>query len=64
MLPIYLDIGNTVDEFSFSQEEADSLSRYVIASVSKEYMSNWEKIVMNDLHQTKRAYLQGRLQEK
>lgn len=59
MIPFNLDISNTIEEFSLSKEESDSLSKYIIAEVSREYMASWEDMVLSELHQTKEAYLMG-----
>jgi hypothetical protein len=51
-----IDISGTIEEFSLSSDEVSSLSRYILDSVSGEYMRNWETNIDGVLHQTKTNY--------
>lgn len=59
MVPIVIDISDTIEELMFTREEVDSFSRYLLDKVKDSYMSIWENKVINTLHQTRRAYLLG-----
>lgn len=51
-----IDISGTIEEFNLSSDEVSSLSRYILDSVSGEYMRNWEANIDGVLHQTKTNY--------
>jgi hypothetical protein len=59
MIPITLDISETINEFSLDKEESKSLSRYIIGNISREYMINWEEAVDRNLKQSKGTYKSG-----
>lgn len=51
-----IDLSGTIEEFSLSDEEISSLSRYVLDCVSGEYVRNWEKNIDDNLRSTKQSY--------
>ena len=51
-----IDLSGTIEEFSLSDEEIGSLSRYVLDCVSGEYTRNWEKNIDDSLHSTRQSY--------
>jgi hypothetical protein len=51
-----IDISGTIEEFSLSGDEVNSLSRYVLDCVSGEYTRNWEKNIDDNLHSTRQSY--------
>lgn len=63
MLPINIDISDTIQEFSLTKERASQLSRYILDSVVDSFVRAWEEDVDNTLHQTKAEYKKGIFQE-
>ena len=57
--PIYIDLSGTINEFLLDEEEIKSLSRFVLSRIGREYEQNWEKQINDNLHQTKKEYLQA-----
>jgi hypothetical protein len=57
--PVIIDISNTIKDFTLSEEEVKSFSRYILASISREYMLQWEKLVDNNLKKTRSSYKAG-----
>ena len=57
--PIYIDLSGTISEFLLDEEEIKSLSRFVLNRIGREYEQNWEKQINDNLHQTKKEYLQA-----
>jgi hypothetical protein len=56
MVPITLDISETIQEFSMNQEQAQGLASFLIESIATEYMDAWEKTVDSELTQTQDVY--------
>jgi hypothetical protein len=54
--PILIDLSGTIDEFFLDENEVKSLSRYVLSSISDEYMRVWERNIDNSLHSTRSEY--------
>lgn len=63
MLPINIDISDTIQEFSLTKEKANELSRYILDSVVDSFVRAWEEDVDNTLHQTRTEYKKGIFQE-
>lgn len=63
MIPISIDISDTVEEFVLSQEETDSLRLYVLDRVLTDFTEKWQDEIKNNLHSTRKEYLRGIFQE-
>jgi len=61
--PIYIDLSETIDEFSLSKNEVDSLSKYVLSRVVEDFKSEWERLIGENLHQTKGEYMKAIFEE-
>lgn len=62
--PIYIDISEVAEEFLMSDEEIQSLSRFILANVADKYVREWEKLVDDNLHSTRDEYKKGIFQEQ
>ena len=62
--PIFKDLSGTIEEFYLSEQETRDLSRYVLDSMSKEYMENWERLIENNLHGTRQEYMDAIFSER
>lgn len=56
MLPLYVDISETVAEFALTPQEAEFLGTRLVDDVVKEYMRRWNALVDSELHQTRGIY--------
>ena len=63
MLPVSIDISDTINEFSLTREQANQLSKYILDSVVDSFVRIWEENVDNTLHQTRAEYKKGIFQE-
>lgn len=63
MIPISIDISDTVEEFYLSKEETDSLRRYVLDRVMTDFTEKWQDEIKNNLHSTRQEYVKGIFQE-
>ena len=45
MLPLYVDISETVAEFALTPQEAEFLGTRLVDDVVKEYMRRWNALV-------------------
>ena len=45
MIPIAIDISETINEFSFSENESRALSRKIITTLHDTYKNYWEEEV-------------------
>ena len=63
MLPVSIDISDTINEFSLTREQANQLSKYILDSVVDSFVRAWEEDVDNTLHQTRAEYKKGIFQE-
>ena len=59
MLSIQLDISEVVDEYRLLLNESKNLGNRILDKAIEIYRDEWEKMVSNELHQTKREYLQA-----
>jgi hypothetical protein len=65
MIPISIDISDTVEEFYLSKDETDSLRRYILDRVYEEYRFKWdEEVVNSDLKSTRKEYLNAMFTER
>lgn len=62
--PISIDLADTIQEMSFSKDEGDALSRYVLASLVDNYVREWEKQIDTGLHQTRGEYKKAIFQDQ
>lgn len=62
--PVFIDLSGTIDEFYLSEQETRDLSRYVLDSMSKEYMENWERLIETNLHGTRQEYMNAIFSER
>lgn len=62
--PISIDISEVAQEFVMSNEEIDSLSRFILANVADKYVREWEKLIDDNLHATRNEYKKGIFQEQ
>ena len=46
MLPLYVDISETVAEFALTPQEAEFLGTRLVDDVVKEYMRRWNALVI------------------
>lgn len=56
MLPIIIDISETIQEFDLSREEVSSMSRYILTRLSDEFLRNWERNIDSELGSTRTEY--------
>lgn len=56
MLPLLIDLSDTIDEFYLTKEETASLSRYVLTRISDEFLRDWEKNIDTNLSKTRNEY--------
>lgn len=59
LAPILIDMSGVIDEFLLSEDETKSLSRFVLANISDEYMRYWERNIDTNLRSTRSEYKQG-----
>jgi hypothetical protein len=64
MLPVVIDITNTINAFRWTEEDAKSFSSYLLDSIAVQYMQKWEEIVDHNLKGTRQAYKSGMHVEK
>jgi hypothetical protein len=59
MIPVSIDISETIEEFVLNEDEVKSLSNYILDSVVTEYVRNWESQIDQSLHSTRNEYKRG-----
>lgn len=59
LAPILIDLSGVIEDFILTEDETKSLSRYVLANISDEYMRYWEKNIDTNLRSTRSEYKQG-----
>ena len=64
MIPISIDISDTVDEFTLSESEVKYLSGYLLDKISTEFVMRWEEQIDNNLKSTRSEYKKGIFQEQ
>ena len=63
MIPISIDISDTVDEFILTPQEVQDLSKYVLDRVATEIMMRWEIEIDDSLKSTRQEYRKGMFTE-
>lgn len=56
LTPVVIDLSGVIDEFFLDENEVKSMSRYVLSSISDEYMRVWERNIDGSLHSTRSEY--------
>ena len=56
MLPISIDISETINAFSFSETDTKSFSNFLLDRVTDSFMSKWEEIVNKSLKKKASSY--------
>lgn len=64
MIPINIDISETVNEFVLSEDEVKSLSAYLLDRVATEFTMRWEEQIDQNLKSTRGEYKKGIFQEQ
>jgi hypothetical protein len=64
MIPINIDLSDTVEEFTLSQSETDDLRRYVLDRIMTDFVMRWEDEIAKNLHSTRNEYKRGIFQEQ
>ena len=64
MIPISIDISDTVEEFVLSKDETDSLRMYILDRVMTEFTDRWKDEIKDNLHSTRKEYQKGIFQEQ
>lgn len=59
MLLLDIDIAPVVEEFNLLIDQSKNLSSQILKRVIDQYMQDWERIVSQDLNQTKDEYLKA-----
>jgi len=64
VIPISIDISETIEEFSLTTEEIKLLSNYILDRVATEYVVRWEEQIDQNLKSTRQEYKRGIFQEQ
>lgn len=56
MLQFNIDLSDTVNEFSLSDQDINSLSDYLLDRVVDEYVTQWERLIDDNLNTTRDEY--------
>jgi len=64
MIPIQIDISDTVEESVLGKEETDSLRMYILDRVMSEFKDKWLDGIATNLHSTRKEYQKGIFQEQ
>ena len=59
MLPINIDIGEIVEEFSLTAEQGKELSTLIIDKIAEEYANEWSNVIRDGLKGTRKQYQQA-----
>lgn len=64
MVPIGLDISDIIDEFSQLAGKSEEFSSFILDRVVDSYMFEWQEMVKNELHGTRKEYLNSMFTER
>jgi hypothetical protein len=64
LIPISIDISDTVEEFFLDKEETDSLRLYILDRVVTDYWEKWQDEIKDNLHSTRKEYQKGMFQDE